>query len=132
MVIKSEKCFLKKSRKKKSHKKTVKKWKGVIETNSTSANTRQNKVLVFIPCHSINETRLKKQVSTWQQAVTDEVLIGAHCHAVAHTQRAQHLQNLEHNVSVSDTAALKHNWKKQHPPVGMQIIINSLMILSID
>lgn len=71
-------------------------------------------VLVFIPCNSINEARLKKQVSMRQQAVTDKVLIVAHCHTVAHAQRAQHLQHLEQNLSISDpaAAALKHDLKK--------------------
>lgn len=73
-----------------------------MQTDSTSTNTRQKKKIVFIPCNLINKACLKKKVSTWQQAVTDEVLIAAHCHAMAHTQRAEHFQHLGPNGSVSD------------------------------
>lgn len=49
-----------------------------------------------LPGDLIGQPCLKQQISVWQQTVTDEVLIGAHGHAVAHTQGAQHLQHLQH------------------------------------
>lgn len=72
---------------------------------------RDKKELGIVPCNSINKARLKEKVSTWQQAVTDEVLIVANCHAMAHTHRAEHLQNLEHDRSVANvvTAPLEQN-----------------------
>lgn len=48
-----------------------------------------------VPGDLINQTCLEQQVSVWQQAVTDVVLIGPHRHVGAHTQRSQHLQDLE-------------------------------------
>lgn len=57
-----------------------------------------------IPGDSISQTRLEQQVSIWQEFVTDDVLIVAHCYTMAHTQRAQHLQHLEHNMSTLNQA----------------------------
>lgn len=59
---------------------------------------RQNKVFI-VPGDLISQTCLEQQVSVWQQVVTDEVLIVPHCHTMALTQGAQHLQHLEHSLS---------------------------------
>lgn len=68
---------------------------------SMTDKTRQSyleKTLKMVPCDLINQTCLEQQVSSWQEIVTDKVLIGPHCHTMAHTQGAQYLQHLEHNL----------------------------------
>lgn len=66
----------------------------------------------IVPGDPISQTCLEQQVSVWQQVVTDEVLIGPHRHTMAHTQRAQHLQHLEHNLSaLHPTTASLNTWK---------------------
>lgn len=43
-------------------------------------------VCVCIPAYVVNEAGLKQHISPWQKVVAYQVLVGAHCHTVTHTQ----------------------------------------------
>jgi len=43
-------------------------------------------VCVCIPAYVVDQAGLQQQFSSWQQVVTDQVLVGAHRHAVTHAQ----------------------------------------------
>ena len=56
-----------------------------------------------LPGDLVDQPALQQQVSVGEQAVTDEVLVGAHGHAVTQGQGRQHLQHLGVPVTVSHT-----------------------------
>jgi hypothetical protein len=47
-----------------------------------------------LPLDIVHQSGLEEQVSLGQQVITDEVLVGADRHPVAHAQGAQHVQDL--------------------------------------
>lgn len=51
--------------------------------------------VVFLPLNIIDKSRLKQQVPVGKQVVTDEILIGSHCHAITNTEGAQDIQDLK-------------------------------------
>lgn len=89
----------------------------------------EKQTLFIVPCDSINETCLKKQVSIWQQTITDEVLIVPHCHTMAHTQRAQHLQHLEHNLSALDPATAQEKPNTTKTAIKAKILVPEILHL---
>lgn len=46
-------------------------------------------MMVALPRHVINQPCLQKQVSSGQQVVTDQILVGSHGHPIAETEGAQ-------------------------------------------
>lgn len=67
-------------------------------------------VCVCIPAYVVDQAGLQQQISSWQKVVTDQVLVGAHCHAVTYTQRTQHIQNLDRKyVSAVNIALLQYD-----------------------
>lgn len=73
--------------------------KNLSKTKQSSTTQKKKGGFKLLPGDLINQTCLEQQVSLWQQIVTDEVLIGPHRYTMAHAERAQHLQHLEHNPS---------------------------------
>lgn len=51
--------------------------------------------MIFSPLHNVDQLALQQQVPLGQQVIADEVLIGPDSDSIAHTQRAQHVQNLK-------------------------------------
>lgn len=49
----------------------------------------------FQPLHIVDQLGLQQQVPLGQQVITDQVLVGSYSHAVTHTQRAKHIQDLK-------------------------------------
>lgn len=59
----------------------------------------------------IDQSRLQEQVSSGQQVITDQVLIGSNSDSVTHTQRAEDVQDLStrsHKPSSFDTGFPKN------------------------
>ena len=50
------------------------------------------------PGDIVDEVCLQQKLAAREQVLSDEVLVGAHGHAIAHTQGTQHIQHLEVKV----------------------------------
>lgn len=48
-----------------------------------------------LPLNIIDQSSLKQQVPLGKQVVTDQILIGSHCHPITNTEGAQDIQNLK-------------------------------------
>lgn len=55
-------------------------------------------MVVTLPCHIVNQPRLQEQVSSGQQVVTDQILVGPHSDSIAETEGTQHIQNLQQDT----------------------------------
>lgn len=51
--------------------------------------------LFSLPLNIINHSSLKQQVPLGKQVVTDQILIGSHCHPITNTEGTQDIQNLK-------------------------------------
>ena len=71
----------------------LKEFRPLVQLGNTY-NTRHKRATAAVPGDLVDQTALQKQVSVGEQAVTDEVLVGAHGHAVTQRQGRQHLQHL--------------------------------------
>lgn len=47
-----------------------------------------------LPLNIIDQSSLKQQVPFGKQVVTDQILIGSHCHPITNTEGTQDIQNL--------------------------------------
>lgn len=47
-----------------------------------------------LPLNIIDQSSLKQQVPLWKEVVTDQILIGSHCHPIANAEGAQDIQDL--------------------------------------
>lgn len=52
-----------------------------------------------LPLNIINQSSLKQQVPLGKQVVTDQILIGSHCHPVTNTEGTQDIQNLVERIN---------------------------------
>lgn len=56
------------------------------------------------PGDIVDEVCLQQKLTTREQVLGNEILVGAHGHAITHTQRAQHVQHLEVKVRGQDAS----------------------------
>lgn len=57
-----------------------------------------------LPLNIIDQSSLKQQVPIGKEVVTDQILIGSHCHSIAYTEGTKDIQDLtEKKTLVSDT-----------------------------
>ena len=57
------------------------------------------------PGYIIDNVGLKKEVPTWKQILCDEILIWPYSHPVTHTQRTEHIQDLQKEEIEIDEAS---------------------------
>jgi hypothetical protein len=50
------------------------------------------------PGDIVDEVRLQQKLTAREQVLSNEILVGAHGHTIAHTQGAEHIQDLEVKV----------------------------------
>ena len=58
-------------------------------------------VSISLPLNIIDQSSLEQQVPLGQQVVTDQILVGSHCHPVTNTEGTQDIQNLRERKPAS-------------------------------
>lgn len=76
--------------------------------------------MIFSPLYNVDQLALQQQVPLGQQMIADQVLIGSHSDAIAHTQRTQHVENLKQIRQQSIFGTIDHSvshpgYKKTSP-----------------